>query len=224
MCDVSSQTCRKRHPCTTTSLCWTNSSTSECWKSSKSEGRVFLCTCRFATLCSATRACWPQGETPCGCSWTPKRQSSRRLVSRLSTLSNRLLFSPRSIIGPLNVPTTEWQVGKTKLFLRRCVHEPLEEKRTQIVQLQAVIIQRSWKRYAAMKEFLRTREAAMKIQHGYRGWKQRILFLRQRRAAIVIQSHLRGVFAREVRDHTILGVNLIKNLEGIFSFKKSRFN
>lgn len=38
----------------------------------------------------------------------------------------------------------------------------------------------------------------MKIQHAYRGWKQRINFLRKRRAAIVIQSHLRGVFAREV--------------------------
>lgn len=38
----------------------------------------------------------------------------------------------------------------------------------------------------------------MKIQHAYRGWKQRIDFIRKRRAAIVIQSHLRGVFAREV--------------------------
>jgi len=90
------------------------------------------------------------------------------------------------------------------------VHEPLEEKRTQIVQLQAVIIQRSWKRYAAMKEFVRIREAAMKIQHGYRGWKQRILFLRRRRAAIVIQSHLRGVFAREVHNFIIFHP-LVKN-------------
>ncbi|XP_059481618.1 myosin-I heavy chain isoform X3 [Neocloeon triangulifer] len=104
----------------------------------------------------------------------------------------------KMIIGPLNVANTEWQIGKTKLFLRRCVHEPLEEKRMQIVQHQALVIQRSWKRYKAMKEYLKIREAAMTIQHGYRGWKQRILFLRQRRAAIVIQSHLRGVFAREV--------------------------
>jgi IQ calmodulin-binding motif len=129
----------------------------------------------------------------------PRGHQVRLLLFSHLFFADRKFFTDRSIIGPLNVPTTEWQVGKTKLFLRRCVHEPLEEKRTQIVQLQAVIIQRSWKRYAAMKEFLRVREAAMKIQHGYRGWKQRILFLRQRRAAIVIQSHLRGVFAREVR-------------------------
>lgn len=42
------------------------------------------------------------------------------------------------------------------------------------------------------------REATLKVQHAYRGWKLRIMFIRKRRAAIVIQSHLRGVFAREV--------------------------
>lgn len=42
------------------------------------------------------------------------------------------------------------------------------------------------------------REAALKVQHAYKGWKLRIMFIRKRRAAIVIQSHLRGVFAREV--------------------------
>jgi len=47
-------------------------------------------------------------------------------------------------------------------------------------------------------DYHRTRQATMRIQHAYRGWKQRLVFLRQRRAAIVIQSHLRGVFAREV--------------------------
>jgi hypothetical protein len=50
----------------------------------------------------------------------------------------------------------------------------------------------------SVSEFLRIRQAAFRVQHAYRGWKQRLLFLRQRRAAIVIQSHLRGVFAREV--------------------------
>lgn len=47
-------------------------------------------------------------------------------------------------------------------------------------------------------EYKRVRDAALKVQHAYRGWKLRIMFIRKRRAAIVIQSHLRGVFAREV--------------------------
>ena len=31
--------------------------------------------------------------------------------------------------------STEWQIGKTKVFLRSCVHEPLEEKRRQVLRL-----------------------------------------------------------------------------------------
>ncbi|XP_065337421.1 myosin-VIIa isoform X3 [Cloeon dipterum] len=124
------------------------------------------------------------------CLLTPRRNPLWLQLNPLEAVS--------LIIGPLDVPSSEWQVGKTKLFLRRCVHEPLEERRSQVVQHQALVIQRSWKRYKAAKEYARVRQAALTIQHGYRGWKQRILFLRQRRAAVVIQSHLRGVFAREV--------------------------
>lgn len=47
-------------------------------------------------------------------------------------------------------------------------------------------------------DFVKVKKATLRIQHAYRGWRQRLLFLRQRRAAIIIQSHLRGVFAREV--------------------------
>lgn len=47
-------------------------------------------------------------------------------------------------------------------------------------------------------EYKRIRNATLRVQHAYRGWKQRLQFIKMRRAAIVIQSHLRGVFAREV--------------------------
>lgn len=52
--------------------------------------------------------------------------------------------------------------------------------------------------YLVPTEYKRIREATLKVQHAYRGWKLRIMFIRKRRAAVVIQSHLRGVFAREV--------------------------
>lgn len=53
-------------------------------------------------------------------------------------------------------------------------------------------------KFICFAEYQKVKEAALKIQHAYRGWKSRIMFIRKRRAAIVIQSHLRGVFAREV--------------------------
>lgn len=103
-----------------------------------------------------------------------------------------------SVIKELNVPTTEWQIGKSKVFLRSVVHEPLEDARKQVINSKALIIQRNWRRYSDQKKYRQNRTAALKIQHAFKGWKLRIEFLKQRRAAIVIQSHLRGVFAREV--------------------------
>lgn len=103
-----------------------------------------------------------------------------------------------SVITELNIPQTEWQIGKTKVFLRSVVHEPLEDARKQVINAQAIKIQSYWRRYIDRKRFRKIKESVLRIQHAYLGWKLRIEFLRKRRAAIVIQSHLRGVFAREV--------------------------
>lgn len=118
------------------------------------------------------------------------------LTKRVSNLpiQDQVLF----VINELNVPQSEWQMGKTKVFLRSCVHEPLEDARKQVINAKATIIQKNWRRYQEKRGFGKIRQAVLKIQHGYKGWKLRINFLRKRRAAIVIQSHLRGVFAREV--------------------------
>lgn len=118
------------------------------------------------------------------------------LTKRHGILSNR--DQVLSVIKELNIPTSEWQVGKTKVFLRSVVHEPLEDARKQVISTQAVVIQNAWRRYRAQQNFQKVRKAALQIQHAYKGWRLRIDFLRKRRACIIIQSHLRGVFAREV--------------------------
>lgn len=96
------------------------------------------------------------------------------------------------------MPPTEWQLGKSKVFLRSFVHEPLEDARKQVINSKAAVIQKYWKRFRDQRQYQKIKAAALKIQHAHRGWKSRIDFLKKRRAAIVIQSHLRGVFAREV--------------------------
>lgn len=102
------------------------------------------------------------------------------------------------MIKELNIPPSEWQVGKSKVFLRSSVHEPLEDARKQVIHAKATIIQTVWRRYHHQKKYQRIRAAILRIQHAHTGWRLRIDFLRKRRACIVIQSHLRGVFAREV--------------------------
>ena len=104
----------------------------------------------------------------------------------------------KALLQAEGMPPREWQIGKTKLFLRGCVHEPLEERRLAIINAMATKIQKVWKGQRLRKDFLRKRSAAKNIQECYLTWRLRIRFLRQRRAAVVIQSHLRGMFAREV--------------------------
>lgn len=103
-----------------------------------------------------------------------------------------------TLLESQNIPKTEWQLGKTKVFMRSHVHEPLEEARNQMLTSRAILIQRIYRGYVARKNYSTIRKAVLQVQHAYRGWVLRIEFLRKRRAAIVIQSHLRGVFAREV--------------------------
>ncbi|XP_041566030.1 myosin-I heavy chain isoform X2 [Drosophila elegans] len=102
------------------------------------------------------------------------------------------------ILETIDLPKTEWQIGKTKIFLRGVVYELLEDNRKTKNYNSAVIIQKYWKRFYCFKSFLRIKLAVLKIQYAYKGWKLRIRFMRMRRSAIVIQSRLRGVFAREV--------------------------
>ena len=62
------------------------------------------------------------------------------------------------------MPPMEWQIGRTKLFLRGRVHEPLEDRRLALINAAATTIQKVWKGQRTRKDFLRKRAAAKKIQ------------------------------------------------------------
>ncbi len=104
----------------------------------------------------------------------------------------------RGFLQGQGMASTEWQIGKTKVFLRGCVFEPLEEKRQKVLNASATLIQAVWKGQRQRKTYVRRREATLRIQRSYLSWRQRIRFIRMRRASVVIQAHLRGMFAREV--------------------------
>lgn len=94
--------------------------------------------------------------------------------------------------------------------MRNTVFEPLEEQRHQLITRMAVVIQKTWRGHIQKKglchksgnlskylerltlltyfaEYTRKRQAAITIQHRYRGIRLRLQFLRMRRAAIVLQ-------------------------------------
>jgi len=133
----------------------------------------------------------------------PIHLSFEEFMSKYKCLiKNKSCSSTRSdialVLKELDVLETEWQIGKSKLFLRNSAYEPLEEARKHMICENSTIIQKNWRRYLCSKNYLRVRKAILIIQHSYRGWKLRINFLRKKRSVIIIQSRLRGVFAREV--------------------------
>ncbi|XP_054169139.1 myosin-I heavy chain-like [Oppia nitens] len=102
------------------------------------------------------------------------------------------------ILMMLKMPKTEWQIGKTKVFLRLTVHEPLEEQRKTLCHRMAVIIQKRLKGYFQRQKFLNLKYCVIFIQLHFRGHCDRLRYLRMKRAAITIQAFVRGMFAREV--------------------------
>lgn len=102
------------------------------------------------------------------------------------------------ILKSLQLPETEWQIGKTKIFLRISVFDPLEDRRKALLKEKMVTIQKVWRGFVARRRYLRMRKATVVLQKHFRGMRQRVQFVRNRRAAIVIQAYYRGMQAREL--------------------------
>ena len=60
----------------------------------------------------------------------------------------------RQILTYVGAPTTEWQIGKTKVFLRTTINDPLEEKIREVLRRFAIAIQKRWRGYIAKKSSL----------------------------------------------------------------------
>ncbi|OQR67364.1 myosin-VIIa-like [Tropilaelaps mercedesae] len=106
--------------------------------------------------------------------------------------------SVKIILNFLKMKDLDWQIGKTKVFLRSSVSNVLEERRKKILHDSAIIIQRRYKGWKCRKEFLNMKSAACILQQYYRARREKIRFNNMRRAAVTVQAYVRGMFAREV--------------------------
>ena len=138
--------------------------------------------------------------------------------------SSNPIDSVKLILNFLKMKDLDWQIGKTKVFLRSSVSNVLEEMRKNILHDSAVVIQRryrGWKcrkgssnspktqdetrnysehsrltMHSVLPEFLKKKKAAVRLQQYYRARCDKIRFNKMRRAAITIQAFVRGMFAR----------------------------
>ncbi|XP_077989590.1 unconventional myosin heavy chain 6-like [Glandiceps talaboti] len=98
----------------------------------------------------------------------------------------------------LRIPRTEWQIGKTMIFLRHSVLEPLEAGRKKILHQNVVIVQKYWRTYLVRREYNKMKMAVKVLQNWYRSWRMRIIFIRKKRAICIIQANLRGMRGRKI--------------------------
>ncbi|KAK5920110.1 hypothetical protein CgunFtcFv8_023950 [Champsocephalus gunnari] len=92
--------------------------------------------------------------------------------------------------------SAEWQLGKTKVFLRESLEHRLEKQREMEVLRAAMIIQAHVTGFIARKQYRKLLQCIVVIQKNYRAFYWRRKFLLLRWAALTFQKRVRGQRAR----------------------------
>ncbi|CAG5866602.1 unnamed protein product [Menidia menidia] len=90
----------------------------------------------------------------------------------------------------------EWQLGKTKVFMKESLEHHLEKDRDEVRRQAAMIIRAHLLTFSAKKHFKQVRTSVVTLQKHFRKHIQRRRFVKQRKAALVLQKHRRGQVAR----------------------------
>ncbi|XP_058888070.1 unconventional myosin-X [Acipenser ruthenus] len=96
---------------------------------------------------------------------------------------------------------TEWQLGKTKVFLKEALEQRLEKDREEARRKAGMVIRAHVLSYVARKHYQKVLASVLTIQKNYRAHLWRQLFLRVRSATVVLQKHRRGQLARSLYRH-----------------------
>ncbi|KAM9710008.1 unconventional myosin-X isoform 2-T2 [Menidia menidia] len=97
-----------------------------------------------------------------------------------------------------NEDKTEWQLGKTKVFLKEALEQRLEKEREEVRRRAGMVIRAHILSYVARKQYKRVLSSVVTIQKNYRAHFWRRVFLRLRVAAVILQKHRRGQLARSL--------------------------
>nr|XP_015306713.2 unconventional myosin-X isoform X2 [Macaca fascicularis] len=103
-----------------------------------------------------------------------------------------------SLLQLYDASNSEWQLGKTKVFLRESLEQKLEKRREEEVSHAAMVIRAYVLGFLARKQYRKVLYCVVIIQKNYRAFLLRRRFLHLKKAAIVFQKQLRGQIARRV--------------------------
>uniref|UniRef100_A0A3P8R283 Myosin X n=1 Tax=Astatotilapia calliptera TaxID=8154 RepID=A0A3P8R283_ASTCA len=133
----------------------------------------------------------------------PVRRTIQDFYPKTGVLMRGLLNSedPRGccvqLLCQYDSSSAEWQLGKTKVFLRESLEHRLEKQREVEVLKAAMIIQAYVTGYMARKQYKKLLRCIVVIQKNYRAFYWRRKFLLLRWAALTFQKCLRGQLARQ---------------------------
>ena len=141
------------------------------------------------------------------CAGYPSRKPIELFLTRFGLLAPdeaAKFFTPgkerEALEGILNVANLkEWQIGKTKVFLRSGQMAVLDTLRSKKLGWAAVEIQKHVKRRVAQKQYKRTKSAAETVNRYTRGMFARKIVreIRQTKAVTTIQAFVRMAIARK---------------------------
>lgn len=132
------------------------------------------------------------------CAGYPTRRTFDEFIDRFGLLAADVLegsfdekVATEQILKTMKL--TNYQIGKTKIFLRAGQMAELDTRRAEVLGNAARVIQRRVRTFLAQKELKSLRKAAICAQAHWRGKLARKLYENMKResAAIVIQKHVR---------------------------------
>ncbi|XP_027724702.1 unconventional myosin-X [Vombatus ursinus] len=134
----------------------------------------------------------------------PVRRPFQDFCKRYKVLLRNLTL-PEDVKGKCTVllhhyddTDSEWQLGKTKVFLRESLEQKLEKQREKEVFRAAMVIRAHILGYLARKQYRKVLYHVVIIQKNYRAFLMRRRFLGLKKAAVVFQKQRRGQIARRV--------------------------
>uniref|UniRef100_A0A8C3VCM9 Myosin X n=1 Tax=Catharus ustulatus TaxID=91951 RepID=A0A8C3VCM9_CATUS len=97
----------------------------------------------------------------------------------------------------------EWQLGKTKVFLKEALEQRLEKDREEELRKAAIVIRAHVLGYMARKKYQKVLSSVVIIQKNYRAYFWKKSLLRLKASAVTLQKHWRGRLARGLYQHLL---------------------
>eukprot|EP01018_Ginkgo_biloba_P007667 Gb_30020 [translate_table: standard] len=151
------------------------------------------------------------------CAGYPTRRTYDEFLDRFGLLAPEIIdgnydekTATEKLLQKLNL--SNYQLGKTKVFLRAGQIVELDARRAEALNNAAKVIQRKLRTFIARKEFIRKCKAAVTIQTYCRGCLARKFYdiIRREAAAVLIQKHTRRCLVRRAYTDLLSAVIIIQ--------------